>query len=292
MMPQGMATPAVLPLPAQLCAARGGTPVSATNCYVNPGAASLQQLTQLGKIGTYNLAYGSDIDILGLSFAKNIWGISVGAELSYRRNQPLSSETVAVLPAAFAPLIPGAIATNALPDADSPGAKGNTMHGLVNLLGTFSKTPVFDAASWAAELTWNQWLSVTQNEAVFKGRAGYSQIDRVDKNYFGLAINFTPTWFQVFPGVDILAPLSWSQGISGNSALGSHGGSEGSGSFGIGIAADIYQKYRIDLKYVGYYGDYCTDPAKCPASATNVFNGTFSTLQDRDFVALTFKTTF
>ncbi|HQR54617.1 MAG TPA: DUF1302 domain-containing protein [Burkholderiaceae bacterium] len=298
MMPQVMVTPAVATLPAQLCAARGGTPIAATTCYVNPGASSLQQLTQLGKTGTYNLAYGSEIDIIGLSFAKNIWGISVGAELSYRRNMPLASDPVTVLPAAFAPLVPGAIATNALPDSDTPGAKGTTMHGLVNLLGTLSKTAIFDSASWATELTWNQWLDVTQNEAVFKGRDGYSQIDRVSKNYFGLAINFTPTWFQVFPGVDLLAPLSWSQGISGNSALGSHGGSEGSGTFGIGVAADIYQKYRIDLKYVGFYGDksMCpgvpVNPGTCSAGAVNVINGTFSTLQDRDFVALTFKTTF
>jgi hypothetical protein len=298
MMPQTMQTLAVATLPAQLCAARGGTPIGATTCYVNPRAASLQEVTQLGKIGTYNLAYGSDIDIFGLSFAKNIWGISVGAELSYRRNMPLSSDSVVVLPAAFAPLVPGAIATNALPDSDTPGAKGNTMHALVNLVGSLSKTAVFDAASWATELTWMNWLDVTQNEAVFKGRDGYSQIDRVDKNYFGLAINFTPTWFQVLPGVDLLAPLSWSQGISGNSALGSHGGSEGAGTFGIGIAADIYQKYRIDFKYVGFYGDksMCpgvpVNPGTCSPGAVNIFNGTNSTLQDRDFIALTFKTTF
>jgi hypothetical protein len=298
MVPQVMVTPAVAVLPAALCAARGGTPIGATTCYVNPNAANLQQLSQLGKTGLYNWAFGSDIDIFGLSFAKNIWGISVGAELSYRHNQPLSSDPVTVLPASFAVLVPGAIATNALPDGDTPGAKGNTMHGLVNLLGTISQTPVFDVATWALELTWNQWLSVTQNEAVFKGRDGYSQIDRVDKNYFGLAINFTPTWFQVFPGVDLLAPLSWSQGISGNSALGAPGGSEGAGSFGIGIAADIYQKYRIDLKYVGFYGDksMCpgvpVNPGTCSPGAVNVFNGTNSVIQDRDFLALTFKATF
>jgi hypothetical protein len=298
MMPQTMQTLAAIPnLPAQLCAARGGIPIPGA-CYVNPSAASLQQLSQLGKAGTYNLAYGSEIDIFGLSFAKNIWGISVGAELSYRRNMPLSSDSVVVLPAAFAPLVPGAIATNALPDSDSPGAKGNTMHALVNLVGSLSKTAVFDAATWATELTWMTWLDVTQNEAVFKGRDGYSQIDRVDKNYFGLAINFTPTWFQVFPGVDILAPLSWSQGISGNSALGNHGGSEGAGTFGIGVAVDIYQKYRIDLKYVGFYGDksMCpgvpVNPGTCSAGAVNIFNGTTSIIQDRDFLALTFKTTF
>ena len=200
-----------------------------------------------------------------MSLSKNIAGVSVGAELSYRRNQPLQSEPVFVLPSAFVPLVQGSIATTALPDGDTPGAKGSTMHGLVNALGIINKTPVFDVATWNAELTWMTWLDVTQNEAVFKGRPsnvnnGYTQIDRVSKNYFGLALNFTPTWYQVLPGVDFLLPLSWSQGISGNSAIVA-GGSKGAGTFGIGIGADIYQKYRIDLKYVGFYGDYSTLPA-------------------------------
>jgi len=301
MQPQAMLTPAVATLPAALCSSRGGVPVGPTTCYINPKAASLVELTTLGKVGLYNAAFGSDIDIFALSFSKNIAGVSVGAELSYRHNQPLLSEPVSVLPAAFVPLVAGSIATNALPDGDTPGAKGNTMHGLVNALGIINKTPLFDTASWNAELTWMTWLDVTQNEAVFKGRPnnvnnGYNQIDRVSKNYFGLALNFTPTWFQVLPGVDFLMPLSWSQGISGNSAI-TAGGQSGAGSYGVGVAVDIYQKYRIDLKYVGFYGNYSTcpgtpNPATCSPGAANVFNGTNAIISDRDFVALTFKTTF
>ncbi len=29
------------------------------------------------------------------------------------------------------------------------------------------------------------------------------------KNFFGLALAFTPTWFQVFPGVDLSAPITY-----------------------------------------------------------------------------------
>jgi hypothetical protein len=123
-------------------------------------------------------------------------------------------------------------------------------------------------------------------------------LDRPTSDFFGLGVNFTPTWFQVFPGVDLMAPLSWSQGISGNSAV-TQGGNEGAGSFGIGIAADIRQKYRFDLKYVGVYGDYSKCPRKglpaatyCPAGSMDVPNGVAANISDRDFVALTFKTTF
>jgi hypothetical protein len=297
MQPQAMATVGILPVPAAACTPRGGVVVGPNQCFVNPQATSLSQVVQFGKIGLYNAAFGSDIDIFGVSLSKNIAGVSLGAELSYRRNMPLNSDPVFVVPSAFVPLVPGSIATTALPEGDTPGAKGSTMHGLVNALGIINKTPVFDTAVWNAELTWMTWLDVSQNEAVFKGRDNYTQIDRVSKNYFGLALNFTPTWFQVFPGVDLLLPLSWSQGISGNSAI-TAGGSKGAGSFGIGVAADIYQKYRIDLKYVGFYGDYSTCPrtpanvATCVNGAADIFNGLNAIISDRDFIALTFKTTF
>ena len=137
---------------------------------------------------------------------------------------PLLSDTVLVLPDAFGTygaLQPGQITESQLKKNDSPGAKGNTMHGLVNLVGIMGES-IWDTASWSTELTWMTYLDVTQNEAVFKGR-GKAQpgkwtsydwaIDKVDKNYFGLAFNFTPTWFQVRPGMDILTPISWSQGI-------------------------------------------------------------------------------
>jgi hypothetical protein len=54
----------------------------------------------------------------------------------------------------------------------------------------------------------------------------------------------------------------------------------------------------VDLKYVGFYGDYSTcpgtpvNPGTCSAGAANVFNGTNAIISDRDFIALTFKTTF
>jgi hypothetical protein len=167
------------------------------------------------------------------------------------------------------------------------------MHGLVNAINIFPKTALFDTATVQAELTWMQWLKVTQNEAVFRGRDNYTAIDKVTRNFVGLAVNFTPTWFQVFPGVDMLAPISWGGGLSGNAAV-LFGGNEGGGNYSAGIAADIYQKYRIDLKYTGYYGDYSTDPTRLtPAGGVlGVANGVNAALSDRGWVSLTFKTTF
>ena len=231
----------------------------------------------------------------GLTLSKQLAGMSIGAELSYRQNMPLVSEAVQVLPAPLVNPARGQIATTALPsNGDTPGALGNTMHGLVNAINIFPKTALFDTATLAGELTFMRWLSVTQNEAVFKGRGNYlladgsAPIDKVSKNFAGLGINFTPTWFQVFPGVDFSAPIAWSQGLSGNAAV-ALGGNRNAGNYSLGVAADIYQKYKVTLQYIGYYGNYATDPT---TGAATVTNGTTATLSDRGWASLTLKATF
>jgi len=281
----GQTIPAALP--------PGAPPNTPVVCIVNPEATNPTDLLQKGKIGEYNLMFGEDVDILGISLAKQVGSLSLGAELSYRKDMPLISEAPLVLtPSTIAfldsqNLLPaGVVSTDDIPESGTVGAVGDTMHGLVNLLGIVGDTALFDTASWSTELTWMTWLDVNEQEAVFKGRDGYSALDKVSKNYFGLGINFTPTWFQVFPGMDMLAPLSWSHGLSGNAAVTS-GGNERAGTFGVGLALDVRQKYRFDLKYVGFYGEYDED-----GGVVTTFNGVPSVLSDRDFIALTFKTTF
>jgi hypothetical protein len=56
------------------------------------------------------------------------------------------------------------------------------------------------------------------------------------KNYVGIALAFTPTWFQSFPGVDLSLPVSYSRGLSGNSPL-VFGGNQGLGNYSIGLGA-------------------------------------------------------
>ena len=68
------------------------------------------------------------------------------------------------------------------------------------------------------------------------------------------------------------------------------GGNEGTGNWSVGIAADIHQKYRVDLKYIDYYGDY--DDRRRRTGAATVANGASASLSDRGWSSLTFKTTF
>lgn len=289
-LPQLMVTPGVVAnVPPQACAAIGGTPLPNNSCLVNKNATTVADLQKYGKTGTYQTAYGNDIQIYGLSLSKNIAGVSVGSEVSYRRNMPLVSDAVTVLPAPLASKVPGAIATTAVPAAyDTPGARGNTWHALINGTYVLPSTPLFDSATVAGELTWMHLDKVTQNAAVYKGRAGYTGIDKPTDTYWGLALNFTPTWYQALPGVDLTLPLTWAQGIGGNAAV-SSGGNRGTGNWSVGLGATIQQVYLVSLSYIGYFGDYDVNPV---TGAATVFNGANAAVSDRGWVSLTFKTTF
>jgi hypothetical protein len=243
----------------------------------------------------YRLSYGDDIDLFGISLSKQIGGISVGAELSYRENMPLVSDpviiasptTVALAQAGTPGLEAFVNAQTALPGkGESGGARGNTVHAVLNFIGQVATTSWFDSLDWQAELTWNTWTKVTEHEELFLGRDGYTGINRPDKSAWTIALNIEPKWYSVLPSVDMVLPLSYKTGISGNSAV-AIGGNENAGSFSAGIGIDLRNRYRFDLKYVGFFGDIdATNPTAV------VGNGPESYLKDRDMLLFTFNTTF
>jgi hypothetical protein len=272
-------------------AAIPGAAVVGANCLFYP--------TTLGGASQYQLEYGSDINLLGLSLSKSVAGISVGADLSYRRNMPLASTAALLMPVGTNPalmaslnaMLKGQLVVNAAtqPGAgEVSGARGNTLHGVLNFLGTTAQTPLFDASTWIAELTWNHVGAVTQGAQFYKGRDNYTGIDKVSKDFFGVALSFSPTWFQVMPGIDMTMPLNYSVGLSGNSAVLS-GGNKHAGNYSAGLGLDLYQKYRIDLKYVDFFGPLAVDPASGGVTSSA---GLMPFLKDRGFLALTLKTTF
>jgi hypothetical protein len=235
----------------------------------------------------YNLIYADDIDLLGVSLAKNIGGVSVGAEVSMRRNTPLTSQVLGVAPG--------------LPSrGDTSGPRGDTWHALLNGVGLIPKTALFDGASWAAELVYSRWSKVRSGENLFNavgfapcnanGTTRTRDFDKWDgcatKNYVGVGFAFTPTWYQVLPGVDLSAPLTYAVGLSGNAAT-VFGGNQGMGNYSVGLGADIQQKYRIDLKYIDFVGRYRDNGTTVTSQ-----NGLTTLLRDRGLVSLTFKTTF
>lgn len=224
----------------------------------------------------YFLNYASDVDMLGVSLSKELAGISFGMDLNARRNMPLSSDPVRIT------------SLSQLPErGDILGARGKTLHGVLNAIGLLRRTPLFGSATWNGELVWNRLVAVTDDpNNVFKGRSGYDQIDRASKDFFGISAGFTPTWYQVFPGADLSMPLSYSIGISGNSSVPT-GGNKNAGAWSAGLSMDLFVKYRLDLKYVDYLGEY----TKNASGAVAVANGSAALLKDRGAAFFTFKAT-
>ncbi|MET1080512.1 MAG: DUF1302 domain-containing protein [Pseudomonas sp.] len=269
---------------------------------------------------SYQFAYGDDIDIIGLSLSKDVAGISVASDLNIRHNMPLAS-----IPAILSASGPGGLANGlgVLParvaatgvvtelpgSGDSMSATGDTLHWTLNGLMTIGDTPLFDSASLLGELYYSNLLKLdSHNQALYKGQDSYHGIDQATRDNWGVAVNFTPTWFQVFPGVDMTAPMSVNLGLDGVSPV-QGGGAEDTGTYSVGVGAVIYNQYFVDLKYVDSFGDAekCSNGATdgstpnaldagqrhtCYAAGYSSFSGGGATTQDRGAVYLTLKTTF
>ena len=228
-------------------------------------------------------AYAKDVKLVGVSLAKSLGGVSIGAELVRRENTALSTYFGA-----------------------AEIARGDTWHGLVNAVAYVGKTPVFDSAVVLAELTYSRLGKIyAGSEANYNGvdyahcqagEPGYGSYKKLDgcatKDAWGLSLAFTPTWFQALPSVDLSLPMSYSVGLAGNSPVAA-GGNKGSGAWSVGLGADYLAKYRINLAYNAYFGDYGTNTSFLGTQAingsTNAGNGS---LKDRGWLSLTLKTTF
>lgn len=269
---------------------------------------------------TYQFAYADDIDIYGLSLSKDVGGISVGSDLNIRHNMPLSSIPAIVsapgqggLGNGFGllpPRLPSSGVVYETPhDGDSMSATGDTLHWTLNGLMSIGDTPLFDSATLLGELFYSNLLKLdSHNEALYKGKGSYRGIDKPTRDNWGIAVNFTPTWYQVFPGVDMSLPLSINVGLDGVSPV-QGGGAEDTGNYAVGVSAALYNQYFVDLKYVDSFGkaESCKDGQTdgstpnaldgeqdytCYGGGYASFSGGGATTEDRGALYLTLKTTF
>ncbi|SDU04226.1 Protein of unknown function [Pseudomonas pohangensis] len=277
---------------------------------INVDAAAFGNPANLnsGNIGSYNEYYADDIKLYGLSLSKNIGSVSVGWDLNYRTNMPLRSVAATIDAAAAAAGLPGYIAAAPTGTGEIPGSRGDTIHSVLNGLQLYGDSPLWDAASLAVELGYDHIVSVdSKNENLYKGSSWYRGKDKVTPNYWSFQGSFTPTWYQVFPSVDLSMPMVYGVGLDGVSAT-TTGGSENAGTYSVGISADVYNKYTFDLKYVDYFGPFDTcengltdgnapDAAAggaytcTPGQVTNYADSN-PALKDRGMLTATFKTSF
>lgn len=220
-------------------------------------------------------SYLEGAKLLGVSMAKEIGGVSVGAELTYRQNGGLLMAPTTVV-------------------GQEP--RGNTVHALVNGLVLLPPNSLWNSASIATEVTYSRLSSVTANAQNYNGVGyGCASGDKMDgcatNDNWGFSIKFEPSWSQVISGVDLKMPIVYQTGLSGNSPV-LFGGYEGNGNYSVGLTADVKNKYTISLNYNGYFTKYKDATNALGQPSIGAVNGIGYLGSDRDWVSLTLKTTF
>lgn len=221
-----------------------------------------------GNFSYLQNAYAKDVKLYGVSLSKLVGSVSVGAELSRREGTALATKG----------------------SADQL-ATGNTWHALVNAIAYIGKTPLFHSAPLSVELNYVRLDGVDRQSRPYVNHEDYGcttgkKTGCATDDAFGLNVAFTPTWFQVVPGIDVTMPINYGRGLKGNTVT-PMGPGENAGSWSVGVGLDVFAKYLVNLSYNDYFGGY---------GVTNgVWNGTANgsgVYRDRGWVSLTLKATF
>jgi len=285
-----------------------------------PSAAYTRPLGPLGALrplivagsANYFVEYPEDIRLYGLSFSTTLpTGTAWSGELSYRPNAPVQLSTTDILFAGVTP-IPGFGNASVL-----KGTPGQDLHGynrkeVTQFQTTF--THFFDQVMGASRLTTVGEIGVTHvgglesksqarygrdpvfgpgtlpggfcnalNNSTANG-AGLPNAAGLNTNCNNDGYTTATSWGyraraiweypDVFAGVNLKPNVAWSHDVKGYSPGPGGNFEEGRKAVSLGLDAEYQNTYTASLAY------------------TNFFGGKFSTVDDRDFVALSFGANF
>jgi hypothetical protein len=190
------------------------------------------------------LAYARHVRLYGASFEKDVGTVATNIEASVRTNTGLYGNALGGGP------------------NGTDGPRGETLNVVANGIQVLTPTPLWQTGSLVGEIAWTRLLGVTHDKADFQGpssgcnseASGCATRDEVNIN-----VLFDPTWLQVYPGIDIDAPMSVAAGIHGNGqtlAITGVGDNAGSYSWTVGVHALYKQKYNLTLAYAGDYAPH------------------------------------
>ncbi|MBV1789130.1 DUF1302 domain-containing protein [Marinobacterium sp. D7] len=235
--------------------------------YTQPFATGPNILT--GQLGEYELAYAEGISAFGASFSTAVGDANVAGEVSVRRNTPLVSLSQVN--------IDGTGDNN-----DHPlYAVGNSLHAQLSMLYSFPRNDFWDSAMLVGEVAWHRRTSITKNPEALDPNS--------ERDALGLRVSFTPSFFQVYPGVDLKVPIGIGYSPKGKSSVitkFNNGVGDKGGDFTIGVEADYLQAWKVGASYTRYIGgaDNFLDSGNA-----NTFG---QPLKDREFIAFTVQRSF
>ncbi|MFJ3483211.1 DUF1302 domain-containing protein [Pseudomonas sp. NPDC090202] len=230
--------------------------------------------------GLYRVVYPRGVKLAGLSFSKVIDTVAVGSELSYRMNGALNATGVSAV--------------------DNEGPRGDTLHFIANAVYGVPRNFISDNGTLVGEFAYSHLLRVTEHDELYKGvgnaactnartptiaGSGSESDGCSSKNYYAVAVNYTPQYLSIFPSWDLDVPLTVNYGLHGNAPT-AGGGNEGALSYSVGVKFTYAQLYEFGLRY-----------ADTDARSKNLANGTIAGNgnvggTDRGWLAFTFKTSF
>jgi len=302
---------------APILSSTGASPAAFAAARALPPA--LQALAPLVVAGNsqYFVEYPEDIRLYGLSFSTTLPAGTVwSGELSYRPNAPVQLNTTDVLLAGLRPL--GGALDNASLLSGAPGQdlQGYRRKEVTQFQTTL--THVFDQVMGASRLTVLGELGITHigglesnrqarygrdpvfgpgplpasgppdtcsqlNASIIAG-SGLGETANLSRNCENDGYATTTSWGyraraiwdynDVFAGVDLRPNLAWSHDVSGYSPGPGGNFEEGRKAISLGLDAEYQDTYTASLSY------------------TNFFDGKYSTVDDRDFVTLSFGVNF
>jgi len=269
-------------------------------------APTLLPLVVAGN-SSYYVEYPEDIRLYGLSFSTTLpTGTAWSGELSYRPNAPVQLNTTDILYSGLTPLNPSVSVLQGAPGQDQQGYRRKEVTQLQTTLTHF-----FDQVMGAERLTlvgevgWTHVGGLENSSKARYGRdpsygpgplpnnqcvalntstlAGGAQnnVSRYCENdgfttanswgYRGRAIW---EYNDVFAGVNLKPNVAWSHDVEGYSPGPGGNFEEGRKAVSLGVDAEYQNTYTASLAY------------------TNFFDGKYTTVDDRDFVALSFGVNF
>jgi len=236
--------------------------------------------------GTFRFVYPEKTKLIGMSLSKSVGPVSVGAEVSWRKDAHLNSASSYV--------------------ATSTGAKGDTFHAVVNGVYLLPKTAIWDTGSVIGELAYGRLNKITANEKLYRG-VGYASCIKLGtsgatarpgdisdtcstKDYWEMALRFTPQYLGVMPSWDLSVPVALNYGLKGTSANGG-AGFEGRLSWSVGLAATYAGKHDFSLTYADASVPTKYNAAGTAAIGGNALNSAVGAT-DRGRLLFTYKTSF
>ncbi|MBT8338478.1 MAG: DUF1302 family protein [Desulfatitalea sp.] len=232
--------------------------------YLSPG---LGANPAIGKVGEIFFVYPEDIKAYGLSANYCFGNTVVAAEVGYRQDSPLTSNTQVVSP--------GDGADN---NSDPRYAIGNGYTANLSFIMTLNRNFIANSGSLLGEIAWNYLDAIEKNENALDPYA--------TKEAYAFRIKYSANYLNALQGLDLTPSISASYSPRGKSSLQLLGVPNEGGDITLGVDCTYLTVWSASLSYTHYYGS-----ANTTTNAAGKFNYA-QTMADRNFIAFQINRTF